>query len=101
MAKQIDWAKRGKQREHPLRKRILERMLKGEISPVILSEEWKEPVGNISYHVRVLKAEGAVRLTRTAPARGSTEHFYKLTKRAICYTNGYEPGASSEAGSQA
>jgi DNA-binding transcriptional ArsR family regulator len=62
---------------HPLRRRIL-RMLADDRprSPSELADGLRLPLPTVSYHVRVLANRGAVRLVRTAPARGSTQHFY-------------------------
>jgi DNA-binding transcriptional ArsR family regulator len=61
---------------HPLRRRILEIMDEGTASPKLLARELGEPLGKVSYHVRVLAAGGAVRLLATIPRRGSLEHVY-------------------------
>jgi DNA-binding transcriptional ArsR family regulator len=44
-----------------------------------LAKAFGVPVGNISYHVDVLKEYGAVALTDTQQKRGSTEHFHAST----------------------
>jgi DNA-binding transcriptional ArsR family regulator len=46
------------------------------ISPRQISDELREPLSNVSYHVRVLADNGAVVLVDTAPVRGSMQHFY-------------------------
>lgn len=66
---------------HPLRRRVLELILKEEeLSPVEASRRLDEPLSNVSYHVRVLDETGAVELVQTLPRRGSTEHFYSATQ---------------------
>lgn len=50
-----------------------------ETSPRQLSARLGDPLTNVSYHVRVLAACGAVTLVRTEPARGSVQHFYRRT----------------------
>jgi DNA-binding transcriptional ArsR family regulator len=63
---------------HPLRRRILREMADGEaISPRRLSTVLQQPLSNVSYHVRVLAECDAVTLVRTAPSRGSVQHFYR------------------------
>jgi len=63
---------------HPLRRRILREMADGEaVSPRELSNRLGQPLGNVSYHVRVLAACAAVTLVGTEPARGSVQHFYR------------------------
>lgn len=40
-------------------------------------------LSNVSYHVRVLKELGLIRLVDSRPVRGSTEHFYEATARML------------------
>jgi DNA-binding transcriptional ArsR family regulator len=64
---------------HELRRRILRAMLDEEaekISPRRLAHLLKEPLSNVSYHVRVLADCGAIALVDTQPVRGSVQHFY-------------------------
>jgi DNA-binding transcriptional ArsR family regulator len=62
---------------HPLRRQILRAMAEHDpISPRQISDELREPLSNVSYHVRVLADCGAVTLVDTAPVRGSMQHFY-------------------------
>jgi DNA-binding transcriptional ArsR family regulator len=62
---------------HPLRREILRAMIDQEpISPRQISDELRQPLSNVSYHVRVLADCGAVTLVYTAPVRGSMQHFY-------------------------
>jgi DNA-binding transcriptional ArsR family regulator len=65
---------------HPLRRQILRTMAAQDpISPRQISDELREPLSNVSYHVRVLADCGAVTLVDTAPVRGSMQHFYSPT----------------------
>ncbi len=62
---------------HPLRRQILQRMDDEKaISPRELSSALRQPLSNISYHVRVLAECEAVALVETKPVRGSMQHFY-------------------------
>jgi DNA-binding transcriptional ArsR family regulator len=62
---------------HPLRREILRAMAaQNPISPRQISDELRQPLSNVSYHVRVLADCGAVTLVDTAPVRGSMQHFY-------------------------
>jgi DNA-binding transcriptional ArsR family regulator len=62
---------------HPLRRQILRAMAEHDpISPRQISDELRQPLSNVSYHVRVLAGCGAVTLVDTAPVRGSMQHFY-------------------------
>jgi DNA-binding transcriptional ArsR family regulator len=62
---------------HPLRQRILQQLRDDERSPNQIASALGEPLGNVSYHVKILADCGAVELVRTAPVRGATEHFYR------------------------
>jgi len=63
---------------HPLRRRILREMAGEEaISPRQLSAALRQPLSNVSYHVRVLADCSAVTLVDTLPVRGSMQHFYR------------------------
>jgi DNA-binding transcriptional ArsR family regulator len=65
---------------HPLRRRILRTMAEQDpISPRQISDELRQPLSNVSYHVRVLADCGAVTLVDTEPVRGSMQHFYSST----------------------
>jgi DNA-binding transcriptional ArsR family regulator len=69
--------------DHPLRRRILWSMIgESEISPADLSQRLSTPLSNVSYHVRVLAACRAIALVSTKPARGSMQHFYRLSIQA-------------------
>jgi DNA-binding transcriptional ArsR family regulator len=67
---------------HPLRQKILHLLTHRVASPSELAAELDEPLGNVSYHVKVLDENGAVELVRTAPVRGALEHFYRATARS-------------------
>jgi DNA-binding transcriptional ArsR family regulator len=63
--------------KHPLRRRILRKMIATDrISPRQLATELKEPLSNVSYHVRVLSEIEAATLVDRKPVRGSVQHFY-------------------------
>jgi DNA-binding transcriptional ArsR family regulator len=63
---------------HPLRRRILRELADGEArSPRELAAALRQPLSNVSYHVRVLTERGATILVGTKPSRGSVEHFYR------------------------
>ena len=63
---------------HRLRLRILERLTEhGVASPSELAAALGEPLGNVSYHVRMLRELDCLELVRTEPRRGALEHFYR------------------------
>jgi DNA-binding transcriptional ArsR family regulator len=65
---------------HPLRQRILQRLSEhGVRSPNELSRELGDPLGNVSYHVRILRELDCVELVRTEQRRGALEHYYRAT----------------------
>lgn len=64
---------------HPLRARALARLKEGPASPNELSQEFGEPLGNVSYHVKTLLKLGCVELVDTAVRRGTIEHYYRAT----------------------
>lgn len=68
---------------HPLRRRILRELAGGgSASPRQLSSTLRQPLSNVSYHVRVLVDRRVVALVETRPSRGSVEHFYRLALKA-------------------
>jgi DNA-binding transcriptional ArsR family regulator len=65
---------------HPLRQRILQRLNEGGVrSPNDLSQELGDPLGNVAYHVRILRELDCVELVRTEQRRGALEHYYRAT----------------------
>lgn len=67
---------------HPLRVQILGILNERIASPNQIAKELGEPLGNISYHVKVLLDYDCAELVRREPRRGAIEHFYRATKRA-------------------
>ena len=69
---------------HPLRRQILRKMIAedNETSPCELAADLDQPLSRLSYHVRVLAQNSAVKLVRTRQIRGSTEHFYRSVLEA-------------------
>lgn len=68
---------------HPLRRHILREIADDKaVSPRELSNRLRQPLSNVSYHVRVLAECRAITLVRTRPARGSVQHFYRSTVEA-------------------
>jgi DNA-binding transcriptional ArsR family regulator len=66
---------------HPLRIRILALLNQKVASPSELAEELREPLGNVSYHVRTLADLGCLELVKTTPRRGAVEHHYRAMVR--------------------
>ncbi len=66
---------------HPVRARILQILNERVASPNEIAEYMKEPLGNVSYHVRALLNLDCVELVDTAPRRGAIEHYYRAVTR--------------------
>jgi DNA-binding transcriptional ArsR family regulator len=66
---------------HPLRQLILEVLSDRVASPVELAKDIGQPLNLVSYHVRVLADRKLIKLVRTRPRRGATEHFYRAVVR--------------------
>jgi DNA-binding transcriptional ArsR family regulator len=52
----------------------------GPLSPKRLSQMGGYRLPNVSYHIRVLADCGALEIVAERPVRGSTEHFYEVTR---------------------
>jgi len=68
---------------HPLRTRILQLLSEGVASPNEMAKALGEPLGNVSYHVRILLDHECVELVETKPRRGALEHFYRPLVRPM------------------
>src|SRR5947209_16576577 len=70
-----------------------------EASPSQLAEELNAPLGNVSYHVRILDNLGLIKLTRKKPRRGAIEHYYQARGRARVSDSAWSevPGIVKEA----
>jgi DNA-binding transcriptional ArsR family regulator len=66
---------------HPLRAQILLELDQGIASPSVLAAKLDEPLGTVSYHVRILADLGLLRLVKTTPRRGAVEHHYSAEPR--------------------
>ena len=66
---------------HPLRQKILVSLNREVSSPSQLAGELGEPLGNVSYHVKILEDYEVIELVDTAPRRGAVEHFYRAIAR--------------------
>lgn len=67
--------------DHGLRRRILRVMNEagGPISPVKVGKLLNASLGNVSYHINLLRDLGAVELKSLTQVRGAMEHFYIAT----------------------
>jgi DNA-binding transcriptional ArsR family regulator len=67
---------------HPLRARLWTAFSNSDYSPNELAKELDEPLGNVSYHVKVLLDAGVIELVATQPRRGAIEHYYRAVDTA-------------------
>jgi hypothetical protein len=68
---------------HPLRLRLLTIFNERVASPSDLAAELGEPIGNVSYHTRILARLGCIELVRTKQVRGAVEHYYRAVVRPV------------------
>jgi DNA-binding transcriptional ArsR family regulator len=74
------WEALGRAQTHATQMRILDVARGGErFSPNQMATRLNEPLGNVSYHTKVLLNKGMIELVGTEPRRGAVEHFYKAT----------------------
>jgi DNA-binding transcriptional ArsR family regulator len=62
---------------HPLRVAMLRLLSEQVASPNMMSKILHEPLGNVSYHAKVLLECDCIEEVRQRPRRGATEHFYR------------------------
>jgi Helix-turn-helix domain len=62
---------------HPLRFRLLVRLMEHAESPKRLAKELDAPLAAVAYHVRELVDLGCLELVDAVPRRGAIEHFYR------------------------
>jgi DNA-binding transcriptional ArsR family regulator len=84
---------------HPLRVQILAVLQDRTASPSDLAEELDAPLGNVSYHVRILAKLGLLKLVRKRQRRGAIEHMYQAAGRVRVSDRawGQVPGIVKEA----
>jgi DNA-binding transcriptional ArsR family regulator len=68
---------------HPLRLRLLTIFNERVASPSDLAAELGEPIGNVSYHTRILAQLGCIELVKTKQVRGAVEHYYRAVVRPV------------------
>jgi DNA-binding transcriptional ArsR family regulator len=65
---------------HPVRAQALAILANGIASPTELADRLDQPLGNISYHVRVLEELGLVEIAAEEAVRGSMAHYFKYVE---------------------
>lgn len=68
---------------HPLRVEILAILNDRMASPNELSQELKEGLSQVSYHIKVLKDYSMIEMVKTAPRRGAVEHYYRASEKVF------------------
>jgi hypothetical protein len=68
---------------HPLRVQIMTVANYRAISPSEFARQHRADLSKVSYHFRELIKLECIELVDTRPSRGSTEHFYRGTRRAL------------------
>jgi DNA-binding transcriptional ArsR family regulator len=68
---------------HPLRVQLVAMLNKQVLSATMISKQIDEPLQNVAYHMRVLREKEMIEEVSSRPVRGSTEHFYRATKRVL------------------
>jgi DNA-binding transcriptional ArsR family regulator len=68
---------------HPLRMQILTILNQRVASPNEIAKELGEPLGNVSYHTRMLVRLECIELVREEKRRGALEHYYRALRRPI------------------
>jgi DNA-binding transcriptional ArsR family regulator len=83
---ELRWEELAKASMHRLQVRILERAAgipQDRFSPIGLATEFGEPLGNVSYHVRVLLERGLLKKAGSTPRRGAVQHHYRIASKAL------------------
>jgi len=68
---------------HPIRVQILAILSHRSISPVEFSRETGHSLSDVAYHFRKLEKLECAEIVKTAPVRGSTQHFYRATTQPL------------------
>jgi DNA-binding transcriptional ArsR family regulator len=82
---------------HPLRARLLSELTEREASPVELAAEMEQPLGVVSYHVRVLAQAGMLDLVDRTFKRGAVQHHYRARDLGFVTARLALPAARAEA----
>jgi DNA-binding transcriptional ArsR family regulator len=68
---------------HPLRVQILEALQGRTASPSALARQFRESLGNVSYHANALLELDCIEQVCTRPKRGTIEHLYTARPRSF------------------
>jgi hypothetical protein len=82
----LDWERLAKASMHPLPVRILEHASgspEERFSPAQLAADFGAPLGNVSYHVRVLHDLKLLERAGMKHRRGAVQHFYRGSRGLV------------------
>jgi DNA-binding transcriptional ArsR family regulator len=68
---------------HPTRAQILAEANERVMSPSQFAKRHEMDVSRVAYHFRQLEKYNCLEIVAEVPVRGSTEHFYKATRRTL------------------
>lgn len=68
---------------HEARREAIHCIANGRCTPGEIAEHTGRPLGVVSYHVRMLRDYGVIRVERTEPRRGALQHYYGFTDQAV------------------
>jgi DNA-binding transcriptional ArsR family regulator len=68
---------------HPTRAQILAEANERVMSPSQFAKRHEMDVSQVAYHFKQLEKYDCLEMVAEVPARGSTEHFYKATRRTL------------------
>src|SRR4051812_18143768 len=68
---------------HPVRREVMSLLAESIASPRELAERVGIPLTNMSYHVRVLRELGLIKVAEEKRRRGFIEHRYQASSRTV------------------
>jgi len=75
--------------KHPIRVKVLTILTERIASPSEIAKQIELPLGNISYHIKVLSELGFIEIKKEEKVRGSIAHFYKAVDRPLIDNTGW------------
>jgi predicted transcriptional regulator len=78
----VQWHRMAVEMCHPTQVAIMQMLdVEPMMSPKQMAQRLDRPLGQVSYHVRLLHAAGLLKLVGQVTRRGALEHFYALSNR--------------------
>jgi hypothetical protein len=78
----VDWRHVVRATLHPMQVEILEAAAATDRLSPVQFQSAGDSVSRVAYHFRALLKAGLLERAGTAPRRGATEHFYRLSRTA-------------------